>query len=92
MLWRLSVEGYEDGKFYIFHCPALDIIVQGNTKEKAQENMEAALNLFLIHSTFDEVMNHLILIPPSQHSPPDPATSPTHQLPARGAVELAYAS
>ena len=91
MHWRLPVKQYKDGKFHISYCPALDIMVQGDTLEAAMNNMDAAVNLFLVHSSFDEVMGHLILVPPVDSVSPALNEPEQHTIPAREAVKLAYA-
>jgi len=47
-------------KFYVSCCPVLDVWSQGETREKATENLREALQLFLINcferGTLDKVL------------------------------------
>ena len=91
MHWMLHVQESRDNDFYISYCPALDIMVQGDTAEESIENMDAALGLFLTHASFDEVMSYLILIPPVESAPPTSSESKQGAISAREIVSLAYA-
>lgn len=49
ILLDLPCELKSRGKWFITSCKALDVHSQGETKEKAIENLNEALELFLSH-------------------------------------------
>ena len=57
---ELPAQVKREGKWYISCCPILDVCSQGETKEKALNNLIEALRLFLIscfeRGTLDEVL------------------------------------
>lgn len=50
------------GKFWVASCPSLDVITQGETYERAQENLAEALTLFfescLSRGTLEAVLHN----------------------------------
>ncbi len=44
-----------DGNGYVSHCPELDIASQGETVEKAKDNLREALELFFETASSSEV-------------------------------------
>ena len=51
------IEREEDG--YVSLCPELDIASQGNTIEKARENLREALELFFETASANEIQSRL---------------------------------
>ena len=51
------IEREEDG--YVSLCPELDIASQGNTIEKARENLRKALELFFETASANEIQSRL---------------------------------
>ena len=51
------------GRWYIAHCPPLDITTQGRTEEEAQRNLSEACELFIIscfeRGTFEQALREL---------------------------------
>jgi len=48
-----------EGNGYVSLCPELDIASQGDTVNKARDNLREALELFFEHATKDEVSQRL---------------------------------
>ena len=55
------------GKWFIAHCPPLDITTQGETQEEARKNLIEASQLFIIscleRGTLDQALKELGFIP-----------------------------
>jgi len=74
-----------EGKWYIAHCPPLDITTQGRTEEEARRNLIEACELFIIscfeRGTFEQALRELgwhvaageVAKPGQEHRPPLPA-------------------
>ena len=52
-----------EGKWYIAHCPPLDITTQGRTEEEARRNLIEASELFIVscfeRGTFEQALREL---------------------------------
>jgi predicted RNase H-like HicB family nuclease len=66
-----------EGKWYIAHCPSLDVTTQGRTLEEAKRNLIEASELFLTscleRGTLEQAFRELGVIPAkvAQPIPPD---------------------
>lgn len=43
---KLKTRIYRDGPLYIAHCPVVDVMTQGDSREEARHNLGEALQLF----------------------------------------------
>lgn len=64
------------GKWFVANCPILDVYSQGETEQKAKENLKEALSLFFIscyeRGTLDSVLKSCGF--KAEHSLPAPTT------------------
>jgi len=64
---RLPIVFLKEDKWYISHCPILDVCSQGSTKREAEKNLKEALYLFFIscyeRGTLDDVLKECGFIP-----------------------------
>jgi predicted RNase H-like HicB family nuclease len=66
----------KQGKWYIAHCPPLDLSTQGKTAKEAQDNLIEASQLFIIscleRGTLDQALKELGFIPIKGKASSDP--------------------
>jgi len=48
-----------EGKWFVAHCPELNIASQGQTVQEASVNLREAVNLFLEYADEEEIQNRL---------------------------------
>jgi predicted RNase H-like HicB family nuclease len=77
-----------EGRWYIAHCPSLDVSTQGKTLEEAKKNLIEACELFLIscleRGTLEQAFRELGVIPAKVAQP-----IPRHAFPIAINVPLA---
>jgi predicted RNase H-like HicB family nuclease len=65
--FTMPVEIRKKGRWFIALCPALDVVTQGETEEKAKSNLVDALVEFLLscwdRGTLDQVMKDAGFVP-----------------------------
>jgi predicted RNase H-like HicB family nuclease len=55
MLHYYSVLINKEGKFYVAHCPELDVTSQGENLEEAENNLREAIELYIESFGTDDV-------------------------------------
>ena len=61
MTMRLPVRLEDKGKYYITSCPILDVCSQGETENKALDNLKDAIRLFLISCFERRVLDEVLV-------------------------------
>ena len=51
----------KEGDFYVASCPPLDVVSQGDTEQKARDNLKEALTLF-VETAYEMGTLHQVLI------------------------------
>jgi predicted RNase H-like HicB family nuclease len=59
MKYRLTAIIEREGDGYVSLCPELDIASQGDTVERARDNLKEALELFMETASTDEISRRL---------------------------------
>lgn len=49
----------KEGKWYVAHCPELDIASQGKSVEAVRKNLQKAVELFFQHASPSEIADRL---------------------------------
>jgi predicted RNase H-like HicB family nuclease len=78
------------GRWYIAHCPPLDVASQGRTVGEAKENLREAAELFLEtcieHGTLDQALRELGFVPGKNGT----RRLPARAFPVRVAIPLRF--
>jgi predicted RNase H-like HicB family nuclease len=58
MIRYYSVLINKEGRFYVAHCPELEVTSQGESVEEAENNLREAIELYIESFGIDEVTMH----------------------------------